>query len=138
MDETLEILEGREWAEAGFHSSLVSTCHRLWTKPVSKFTVEELRIMIGQGMGLPHLVPRALGLLERDPLAEGDCYPGDLLLSVMSAEAFLASHSDWLERLVDVAGIAASRLGEEDVDLRTEIVGFVNRHRPDQPHECKR
>jgi hypothetical protein len=138
MDETLEILEGREWAEVGFHSSLVSTCHRLWTKPVSTFTVEDLRIMIGQGMGLLHLVPRALSILERDPLAEGDCYPGDLLLSVISVEAFLASHSDWLERLVDVAGIAVSRLGEEDADLRSEVVGFATRHRPGHPHQCKR
>jgi hypothetical protein len=105
---------------------------------VSKFTVEELRIMIGQGMGLPHLVPGALSLLERDPWAEGDCYPGDLLLSVIGVEAFLASHSDWLERLVDVAGSAVSRLGEEEADLRSEVVGFVTRHRPGQPHECKR
>jgi hypothetical protein len=129
MDDNLEILQGKGWPEAGFQSSLVTTCHRLWTKPVADFTVEDLRIMIGQRLGLPHLVPRALSLLERDPLAEGDYYPGDLLLCVIGVESFLASHPTSLDRLVDLAEIALSRLSEEDADLRSELAGFVARHR---------
>nr|WP_095876306.1 contact-dependent growth inhibition system immunity protein [Streptomyces sp. TLI_235] len=41
-----------------------------------------LRLLIGQGVGLPHLVPLALDLLERDPAAEGGLFPGDLLDAV--------------------------------------------------------
>ncbi len=40
--------------------------------------------MIGQSIGLEYLVPIALNKLEVDCLAEGDFYPGDLLVSVLS------------------------------------------------------
>jgi len=43
--------------------------------------------MIGQGIGLRWLVPRALEALEQDPLSEGDLYPGDLLASVLRIPA---------------------------------------------------
>ena len=43
--------------------------------------------MIGQNIGLSYLVPLALEYLEKDPLAEGDFYPGDLLASVLRADA---------------------------------------------------
>lgn len=39
--------------------------------------------MIGQGIGLAWLVPLALDVLERQPPATGDFYPGDLLGSVL-------------------------------------------------------
>src|SRR5438552_1638945 len=51
---------------------------------IGQFSVEDLRIMIGQRIGLPWLVPVALEVLEQDPLAEGDFYPGDLLGRVLS------------------------------------------------------
>ena len=35
---------------------------------------------------LPWLMPLALGILEVDPVSEGDCYPGDLLASVLRAQ----------------------------------------------------
>ena len=39
--------------------------------------------MIGQKIGTQHLLPYALDRLEQNPLAEGDCYPGDLLSSIL-------------------------------------------------------
>ena len=53
---------------------------------IGEFTTEDLRIMIGQNIGLPFPVPIALETLENDPLSEGDLYPGDLLKSVLTAE----------------------------------------------------
>jgi hypothetical protein len=66
---------------------LVRRCHELRTKPLRDFTVEDLRIMIGQQIALKHLVPLALERLQADPLVGGDCYPGDLLASVLRADA---------------------------------------------------
>ena len=43
--------------------------------------------MIGQQFSLEHLMPIALELLEKEPLAEGDFYPGDLLCNVLKAGA---------------------------------------------------
>jgi hypothetical protein len=79
---TLEVLEKSVWPEPTFRSHLVTTCHRLRKKPVGYFTIEDLRIMIGQNIGLPYLMPIAFERLEEDPLAAGDFYPGDLLDAV--------------------------------------------------------
>jgi hypothetical protein len=64
----------------------VTTCHRLRRKPLREFDAEDLRIMIGQGIGLPWLNPHALEMLEEYPLIEGDFYPGDLLAAVLQVE----------------------------------------------------
>ena len=57
--------------------------HRLRRTPIEEFTTEDLRIAIGQDVGLPHLIPLAIEILEENPLAHGDHYPGDLLKSVL-------------------------------------------------------
>jgi hypothetical protein len=72
---TLDELEGVVWGEPTFGSYLVTTIHRLRTKPVDEFTVEDLRLMIAQRIGLRHLVPLAVGVLEREPLAGGISTP---------------------------------------------------------------
>ncbi|MEV6140307.1 contact-dependent growth inhibition system immunity protein [Nocardia sp. NPDC051990] len=52
-------------------------------KPIGFFTAEDLRIMLGQHERTSALLPRALDVLERNPLAEGDYYPGDLLVTAL-------------------------------------------------------
>lgn len=80
---SLQDLDGQDWGEAPFPSYLVRTCHALRRKPLRDFTVEDLRIMIGQNFSLEYLVPLALERLRHDPLAAGDFYPGDLLGCVL-------------------------------------------------------
>lgn len=84
LTKTLEELEECDWGEPDYPSYLVQTCHRLRRRRLQDFTTEDLRIMIGQGIGLEYLVPLAIQDLERNPLAEGDFYPGDLLHNVLS------------------------------------------------------
>ncbi len=105
---TLDELEGTEQSEPPDDSYLVTTCRRLRRKPVGRFSVEDLRIMIGQGIGLRHLVPLALEALEREPLAQGDYYPGDLLGSVLGvAGEFWAREWEWRDRVHAIlAGLA--------------------------------
>jgi hypothetical protein len=83
---TLNELEGTAPAPA-FDSYLVSTIHRLRSKPLGQFMVEDLRICIGQGVGLRWLLPRAVAVLQEAPLAEGDFYPGDLLMAVLAVSS---------------------------------------------------
>jgi hypothetical protein len=70
LGKTLDELEGVVWGEPTFDSHLVTTCFRLRTKPVDQFTIEDLRIMIRQKIGLHYLIPLAIVELEREPLAE--------------------------------------------------------------------
>lgn len=66
-------------------TSLVTRCLRLRKVPICQFTVENLRLLIGQREGLMFLVPLALEHLESDPLTEGNLYPGDLLCTTLRA-----------------------------------------------------
>lgn len=77
--QSIEELEGDDWGDATFDSHLVRECHRLRRVPLADLSAENLRILIGQQIGLRYLVPMALDLLRRDPFAAGDFYPGDLL-----------------------------------------------------------
>ena len=84
---SLQELDGQDWGEPEFDSHLVTECHRLRRVPVREFTAENLRIMIGQQIGLTYLVPLALELLRADPFVTGDCYEGDLLASVLRSDS---------------------------------------------------
>jgi contact-dependent growth inhibition (CDI) system CdiI-like immunity protein len=127
--ETLEQLEGHIWPPADDDSYLVSTVHRLRKKPLAEFTVEDLRIMLGQGVGLPHLMPRAVGVLEREPLAEGDFYPGDLLSSVIQAESWLVGRPALASRVIAVARRVLAEAGGVDPELRGRVAEFIKQVR---------
>jgi len=86
QEKTLEQLENDTWSEPTSESHLVTTCHRLRKVSLGEYDVEDFRIMIGQNIGLPYLIPLALDILNDNPLAEGDYYPGDLLKSVLTVD----------------------------------------------------
>jgi len=85
---TLEALEKKKWQPADFDSFLVKRTHELRKKALNDFTIEDLRIMIGQQIGLDYLVPLALEVLKGNPFAEGDFYEGDLLQNVLKIESW--------------------------------------------------
>jgi len=106
-------LEGEDWGEPTYNSSLVTTCHRLRRKPLKDFTVEDLRIMIGQNIGLHFLLPLAIERLEENPLAAGDHYPGDLLASILRIEARFWRERPDLKRVAESIVSRAMPLPEE-------------------------
>jgi CDI immunity proteins len=127
--ETLEQLEGYVWPVADYDSYLVSTVHRLRKKLLAEFTAEDLRIMIGQGVGLPHLMPLAIEVLERKPLAEGDFYPGDLLSTVVGADSWLMGQPELASRVVAVARLVLADPGDAEPELLGRVAAFMERAR---------
>ena len=116
LNSTIEELEGERWGEPTYPSHLVSECHRLRTIQLRLFTVENLRIMLGQNIGSRYLVPIALDHLDVEPFVEGDFYPGDLLCNVLSLpHSFWVDHPALGDRVAAVAAraIAASTSGHE-------------------------
>lgn len=85
-EKSLENLEKEYWSESDYESHLVKTCHQLRKKTLKDFEIEDLRIMIGQNIGLNFLIPLALEKLRENILAEGDFYEGDLLNSVLTSD----------------------------------------------------
>lgn len=85
---SLEQLENDFWDEPTYDSYVVRTCHSMRKKPLNEVTLEELRLVIGQGFSLEVLMPMAIELLKQDILTEGDLYAGDLLANAISKSTF--------------------------------------------------
>ena len=118
---SLQELEHHDWGEPTYDSYLVTTIHRLRRKPLADFTMEDLRIMIGQQIGLAYLVPLAIERLELNPFACGDYYVGDLLAMVLKVdEAFWLTHPDSFKRVRSVVGRLHDLLPSlDEVDRQT-------------------
>jgi hypothetical protein len=114
-------LEQQDRGEPPYDSYLVQTVHRLHRKPLNEFTIEDLRIMIGQGVGLPYLIPMAVERLEADPLAAGDFYPGALLSAVLRTDViFWQNHPDSHQRARRIlARVRDALLSLDEVDRGT-------------------
>ncbi len=81
---SIENLEKQNFGNPGeAPTNMVKRCLELCKVPLDKFTVEDLRLMIGQGFSLRHLIPLAIEHLKTDIFAEGDLFPGDLLKNVL-------------------------------------------------------
>lgn len=63
---------------------LLKRVYELINVPLAAYLVEDLRLMIGQEIGLYYLIPLAIEKLRGDLFAEGDFYEGDLLASVLN------------------------------------------------------
>lgn len=118
---TLEQLENAVWDEPeGFVTGLILNCHRLRKIPVKDFSVENLRMMIGQHIGLKFLMLPALEVLTINPLAEGDFFEGDLLCSMLSVSpAFRETCSHWQHDLSPII-VRAKELIEQKITGATE------------------
>lgn len=105
---------------------LVATVHELRRKALRALSPEDLRLLVGQQVGLSLLVPRALAVLERDPLTEGDLYPGDVLASVLRVPtSYWRAHPEHLTRLERVLDAVDAR----GAGLTADVDGFRARLR---------
>ncbi|MEU4480653.1 contact-dependent growth inhibition system immunity protein [Micromonospora sp. NPDC023966] len=135
---TIERLEREVWPDPGPDASaLMARCTELRRKPLAEFTVEDLRLMLGQEIGVSALLPLAVQVLLHDPLAEGDHYPGDLLSNVLrlpdSAWSNLQAERKHLASVLTQL-VANPRFSEPDLrprdpdrQLRDAIVRFLGR-----------
>ncbi|WP_285482780.1 contact-dependent growth inhibition system immunity protein [Amycolatopsis sp. NBRC 101858] len=121
---SLDQLEGRPWGAPPTDATrLIETAHHLRRKPIGDLDVEDLRLLLLQRVGIELLVPLTLSRLEREPLAEGDYYPGDLLVALLKIPPeHWRRHPDRLRRATSVAA-AAERLGSHGPVAR-QIAAF--------------
>jgi hypothetical protein len=112
LNQTLLDLEREKWSDPTIvWTPLTQRIRDLARIPLREFTVEDLRLLIGQERALETLLPLALEELRKDPFAEGDMYVGDLLMTVLREAKAPKSE---LKRIV---ATAIARLGElDDVD----------------------
>jgi hypothetical protein len=65
---------------------LVRRCEELLQMPLNEYSIEDIRLMIGQQLGLQYLIPLAVEKLQEDLFSEGDFFPGDLLSNVLKVD----------------------------------------------------
>ena len=110
IEKTINELEGVTPALPALESNLTIRAHQLRQKPIGQLSIEELRLMLGQKIAVPYLVPLALQRLEADPLVVGDSYPGGLLVSLLQAEPWWRSREDVVSAVQPMLREAIDRL----------------------------
>jgi hypothetical protein len=120
--QSLDDIEGTTWGPAPEDATtLVAKVHELRRKPIGELTPEDLRLLLGQQVGVDVLLPRALELLKHDPLTEGDFYPGDLLASVLRLpQSYWQEHSGLAEEIKAML----DSIEELPAELESGVAGF--------------
>jgi hypothetical protein len=117
---SLESLEKKTWPALSSDegSYLIKTCNSLRKKQLQDFTTEDLRIMIGQEIGLYFLIPLAIETLTDNIFAEGDYYEGDLLKSVLDVDTkFWDDNKDYWQQLNELIKNRRQEIKEMKFDL---------------------
>jgi len=90
-----------------YPTSLVERCEAALETPLGNLSLEQLRLLIGQGFGLDILLPRALEVLERNPLISVTFWEGDLLAACLRVPAaFWKEHTELADSMRRVANRA--------------------------------
>ncbi|PKT67119.1 hypothetical protein CW362_42245 [Streptomyces populi] len=122
-DRSLEELERDRWpAPPADASRLISTAHDLRRRPIGELTVEDMRLLIGQDIGLAYLLPLALEVLRDNPMAEGHMYEGDLLSAVLTRSPGV--WEEWPELGLELGAIV-SGLADLPVPLSQKTARFL-------------
>jgi len=117
---SLEELENSAWPEPELPSSLIKKCHQLRKMPIGELQTEDLRLLIGQNIGLPYIMPLAIELLFDNPLCAGAFFNGDLLQNVLNADISVwQKNSELFEELILVM---------DDLECSMEL--YQNRLKP--------
>ena len=96
-NKSIEELENVYWPDTNFNSYVVQTSRNARKKPISQLSYEEIRLLIGQKIGLQYLIPIALSIISIDPLIKVYFYEGDLLFQLL-----MLSDDDWKNNKEDL------------------------------------
>lgn len=114
---TIEALEKHDFGDPkDATTKMIRRCLELCRIPLVNFTVEDLRLMIGQNFSLRYLVPLATEHLHKDIFAEGDLYPGDLLTNVLKVDqAFWKKNKTMWREIENLIKDKRGELGEQGI-----------------------
>lgn len=116
-DLSIEQLENDFWGEPSLDSYVVITCHKARKKPICDLSYEEIRLLIGQKIGLKYLLPIALDILKKEPLIEVTFYEGDLMNELLRLEISEWKDSELLHRFKSLIESCFDILNNsEDID----------------------
>ncbi len=76
---SLNEIYGLEPMKPALNTYVLRTAARAMRLPLKDLSAEEIRLLIGQKVGLRYLLPLAIEILQKNPLKQASLFPGDLL-----------------------------------------------------------
>lgn len=88
------------------------------TKDINTFSLEDIRFMIGQEIGIEFLLPKAFEQLEKDIFLEVNYYEGDLLSVVLKLPSkFWKNNQEERDKILKLLKINQDRIESLDVQF---------------------
>lgn len=78
-EKSLNEIYGWEPMKPELDTYVLRTAARAMRLPLKDLSAEEIRLLIGQKVGLRYLLPLAIEILRKNPLKQASLFPGDLL-----------------------------------------------------------
>lgn len=128
--QSIEEMEGDVWLATDFPSPLVQRVYDYRKLPLSELGLEQVRLLIGQTIGLAHLLPIALDVLDRHPRVCASMYDGDLV-AVMGREeigSYWADHGELAERFL--RAVEANIASEANKEIQMNFLQIRKRLKP--------
>lgn len=123
INKSLSQLEQKGWQDKvpnATDSFVIRNSYELYHKPLHEFDTEDLRFIIGQGVGLNYTVPMAIAVLKENLFAEGDYYEGDLLKNVLNVSSkYWANHPEQKKEVEQL--FIANQQEFEELDTTEDI-----------------
>lgn len=118
-NKSIEALEHHNYGDpTTAPTSLMSKCLAYVKLSIGSLSIEQTRLLIGQGIGLEYLIPYAFEFLDNDILAEGDYYPGDLLKNVATVDvAFWKTNPGLYQQLNDLITKGRQKIAQEGLTI---------------------
>jgi hypothetical protein len=115
---SFEILLNQNWGDSSnAPTNLVKRCIELSKVPVDNFTLEDLRVMIGQQFGLQYLIPLAIEKLQDNIFVDTELYEGDLLENVLKIDtSYWNNNENYWTQLNDLIKDKLQDLKELGID----------------------
>lgn len=104
VNESKSLVElGISIPKGDLESSLIVSCKVASTKPIGQLSLDDFRILITQSIGLEILIPKAIKLLEEEPLLSTGFFRGDLLFTIIKVpESFWKENKELNNRMMEI------------------------------------
>jgi hypothetical protein len=107
MECSLEELEKDYWQDSASENdqptTLVKKVYLFRKIPLKDLEPGQIRLLIGQDVGIQYLLPLALNILEKNPYTECDFFSGDLLKCVAGIDMkYWADEKDLYEKFCGI------------------------------------
>ena len=125
MNETIESIEKDFWEKPTQDvSGVVKSCYLLRTKKLKDLDENDLRIALGQNIGLNIVVPLSIDVLKDNPFTEALYYEGDLLNNLLKIDVgFWSNNIDLMQEVKNILIDAKNEIKslETTDEIREEI-----------------